>query len=442
MRALLAGFMLVCTAATVQAAEGERPSLAVLVVPAPGVQPGDAAPVRDELHAAAFGHSGAALAWRLVLVAPDGAERSDVGMEEIEKLVAEGKKAYRYLKLDAARTTFQEAAAVLEQAVPVRCNPGTFADMYFYWARARLDSGDDEGAGELLARVQRFDPKAGPDPATMPPNLVATWDLALGGLRARPEVEVAVSVGPGTGTLFVDCFQKPAPATLRGRAGQGLWLGAIVDRGTFRGRFAYPAEPGHTLQVFSGGPGDVNRIQDALQKVSDLGLTVSSLVGNRNEPLDRAARGLGVDALLVAELREIIAGKAVRLGLYLPGRGVVGAIQDVPLRSDGRPEPGRLREAIDALADVARGPSFLVAASTNGTPPPPEAGAVAAGGGETDLREDHREEDRATPWYESWWFWTAAGAVVAGGVVTGVVLGTAGGGSSPSGRVILTIDPL
>ena len=106
-----------------------------------------------------------------------------------------------------------------------------------------LDSGDDEAAQQLLVKVTRFDPKAGPDPATMPPNLVATYDLALDDLRRKPTVRVPVDLGPGQGSLVIDCRGRATPVTVEGAEEQArLWKvrkAALPTVRNFQGRRAF-----------------------------------------------------------------------------------------------------------------------------------------------------------------------------------------------------------
>jgi hypothetical protein len=359
-------------------------------------------------------------------------------------MVEQGKKSYRYLKLPEAQKTFAKASGILERTRPARCDPRVMADLYFYWARARLDSGDQDGASKLLSQIVRFDPRALPDPAIMAPNLVAAYDLALEELKTKPEIRVRVEAVPERGTLFVDCIQRPLPATIKGRAGEPFWLAAMTESGIYRGQFHYPNRSGRRLAVFSGKPGDGKRIRDAWGALSKAGVTLSTLQTTGNEQLDGMASTLGVNTLLVGEVRKGSGGNQLRLGLYLPGRGLTGSPQRVSLGAGGKPDAPKLASALGRLAATLKGPTVLAAsehAKEELTPPPPPDPVTDVGKPAPVLEAENEVKNGPTPWYESWWFWTIAGTVVAGGVTAGVLFATMDTGGSPSGRVILSIQP-
>lgn len=428
-------FVLVLAASPVSAAE--QPRIAVLTIPTATVVPGDLLVAQDALIAEAYSHSGPVLPWQLICFSPPRRLRpDDEVMGEVLRMVEEGKQAYRYLKLPDAQTTFLAAAGMLQRTPLVRCDPKVIADLYFYWARATLDSGDDDAAQKLLVRVTRFDPKAGPDPATMPPNLVATYDIALDDLGKQAAVRVPVEVGPGQGSLVVDCAGKATPATLEGRAGEEFWLAAQIEGGTFRGRFTFQDGPRRKLMVFSGRPGDDARIGDHLESLKKGNVTLSVLK-TKHADLDGLASILDVDVLLLGEIRTTTEGKALYLAPYVPGHGTTADPFVVPLSTDGAPDPDKLSAAFAETVKLMKSPTLLAAvADKKKQEQPPPMEDIAA-----PLRESDEYDGDSPPFYKTWWFWTATGAVVAGAVVTGVLLGTSGGGDGPSGKVILSINP-
>lgn len=415
---------------------GNQPKVAVLALPSASVAPGDLLVVQDALIAEAYSHSGAVLPWWLVAYSPPRRLRPDGEvMGEVGRMVEEGKQAYRYLKLPDAQTTFQAAAGMLQRTPLARCDSKVIADLYFYWARAALDSGDDAGAQKLLARVTRFDPKAGPDPATMPPNLVATYDIALDDLGKQALVRVPVDIGPGQGSLVVDCVKQATPAAVEGRAGEEFWLAARIEGGTFRGRFTFQDGPRRELLIFSGRPGDDARIGDHLAAIEKGNLTLSVLK-TKNADLDGLASILGADLLLLGEIRTTTEGKVLYQAPYVPGHGTAADPFVVPLATDGAPDADKLGAAFAGLVKLMKSPTLLaaVADKKKQDQPPPEEDIAAT------LREPEDEVGSA-PFYRTWWFWTATGVVVAGAVITGVLLGTSSGGDEPSGKVILSINP-
>jgi hypothetical protein len=325
---------------------------------------------------------------------------------------------------------------MLQRTPLARCNPKVIADLYFYWARATLDAGDDMAAQKLLVRVTRFDPKAGPDPATMPPNLVATYDIALDDLGSKALVRVPVEIGPGQGSLVVDCAEKPIPATVEGRAGEEFWLAAQTEGGTFRGRFTFQEGPRRKLIVFSGHPGDDARISDHLGSLKSGNVTLS-LLKTKNADLDGLTTILGVDVLLLGEVRTSLEGKALHLSPYVPGRGTTADPFVVPLSTDGTPDPDKLQAAFAETVKLMKSPTLLsaLAEKRKQDQPPPLEDLTAP------LREPEDENGDSPPFYKTWWFWTATGVVVAGAVVTGVLLGASAAGEEPSGKVILLINP-
>jgi len=412
----------------------DQPKVAVLALPSATVVPGDLLVVQDAMIAEAQTHSGPVLPWQLIAFSPSRQFRPDSEvMDEVGRMVEEGKKSYRYLKLPDAQTTFSAAAGMLQRTPLAKCDPKVIAELYFYWARAALDSGDDEAAQQLLIKVTRFDPKAGPDPATMPPNLVATYDLALDDLRSKPTVRVPVDLGPGQGSLVIDCRGRATPVTVEGAAGEEFWLAANIEGGTFRGRFKFQEGPRRELKIFSGRPGDDARIGDHLAVIKKSNTTLSVLK-KPNAELDGLAAVLGIDVFLLGEVHTTTEGKALYLAPYVPGHGTTADPFVVPLATDGTPDPDKLPAAFAETVRLMKSPTLLAAlAEKKKQDQPPPMEDIAA-----PLRE---EDDDSTPFYQTWWFWTATGAVVAGAVITGVLLGTSGGGEEPSGKVILSINP-
>ena len=405
------------------------------MLPSATVVPGDLLVVQDALVAEAYAHSGPVLPWQLIAFSPPRRFRADSEvMDEVGRMVEEGKKSYRYLKLPDAQTTFLAAAGMLQRTPLAECDPKVIADLYFYWARATLDSGDDDDAQRLLVRVTRFDPKAGPDPATMPPNLVATYDIALDDLGKKAAVRVPVDIGPGQGSLVVDCAPKTTPVTLEGRAGEEFWLAARIEGGTFRSRFTFHEGPRQKLTVFSGRPGDDARVSDHLSAIKKGNVTLS-ILKTQNADLDGLATVLSVDILLLGEVRTTTEGKVLYLAPYVLGHGTTADPFVVPLSTDGTPDVDKLKAAFAETAKLMKSPTLLAAVTEKkkqDQPPPMEDIAAP-------LREF--EDDDSAPFYQTWWFWTATGAVVAGAVITGVLLGTSGGGDEPSGKVILSVNP-
>jgi len=427
--------MVVTVLITPAAFAQDQPRIAVVTLPSAAVVPGDLLVVQDAMIAEAHAHSGPVLPWQLIAFSPPRRFRSDKEvMDEVGRMVEEGKKSYRYLKLPDAQTTFSAAAGMLQRTPLAQCDSKVIAELYYYWARAALDSGDDEAAQQLLIKVTRFDPKAGPDPATMPPNLVATYDLALDDLRRKPTVRVPVDLGPGQGSLVIDCRSRATPATVEGAAGEEFWLAANVEGGTFRGRFKFQEGPRREIKVFGGRPGDDARIGDHLAAIKKGNVNLS-ILKKPNAELDGLAVVLDVDVLLLGEVRTTTEGKALYLATYVPGHGTTSDPFVVPLAADGTPDPDKLPAAFAEIVKLMKSPTLLSAlAEKKKQEKPPPAGDIAA-----PLREE--EDDGSTPFYQTWWFWTATGAVVAGAVITGVLLGTSGGGEEPSGKVILSVNP-
>jgi hypothetical protein len=438
------GLGLVCTLPKASAQEGSDPKLpwmSVLVLPGMDLTDKDRLPVQQELIAGSFGHSGEGLAWQLMAYSPfPQPQKEGEVLIEVGKMIEEGKKSYRYLKLPEAQSVFQAAAKLLGRVPPAQCDRKLMAEMYFYWARTTLDAGEEAGAQALLSQIGRFDPEAGPDPAIMPPNLVAAYDIALEDRRNKPEGRILVEIVPGRGTLFVDCASKPGGVVeIKGASGSDLWVAAQIQGGTYRGTFPFLAGPRRILKIFSSRPEDDARLSGHLTNLGRNNPSIGMLQSGGNPDLDSLAEYLHVDLILVAEIRKATGGKTARLGLYVPGKGVTGAVEEVTLGDDGHLDAKKLSAALGALAKATRSPTLLaaLAQSKTVTPPPPKEIA-------DDLSKDTRDDDEAvgqTPWYMTWWFWTAAGVLVAGAVTTGVVLGTMDTGESPSGEVILTVTP-
>ncbi|MBN2497243.1 MAG: hypothetical protein JXR96_21805 [Deltaproteobacteria bacterium] len=434
--ALLSAALLASGPATAQDAPGKPASpkrLGVLVLPGDQVAMEQRRAIQQALLAEAFLRSGDTLDWQLVAFPSVGSPPDAVGREALTQLIEQGKKHYRYLKLDKAQESFEQAGALLQRMPLAQCQANEMAKMYYYWARAALDSGDDTAAQALLGQVQRFDPKAGPDPATMPPNLVAAYDMALDSRRARKQAKVLLQIKPGKGTLYVDCQSQPVGVVqISGVVGDEFLVAADVEEGSFGSRFALQEGPRRHLEIFSARTGDAVHISLHMLELAKQKVILDAVRGKTQADLDGLARLHGVEVLLVAEPRAQ-EGEVVRLALYVPGRGVIGEPVEVPLGRTGNPDPDVLSGAFDGLAKAIAGPSMLAALA-----PPAEPEPKAIPGKDEGLRDDDREE----PLIETWWFWAAVGggALVVGAVLTGVLVGTSGG-SEPSGEVVLTINP-
>ncbi|HOX46247.1 MAG TPA: hypothetical protein PK668_21770 [Myxococcota bacterium] len=428
-------------------AEDELPRLGVVALPAAGSDEAGRARLEEELLSGALSHSGTGFGWRLLAfsTAPRSADET-AELKELGRLVEAGKKAYRYLKLEEAQKLFETAAGLLGRRPLQGCQAPEAAQLYLYWARAVLDSGDEAGAQALLSQVPRFDPKALPDPALMPPNLVATFDLALDERRGRSRGQVLLQAGPARASLRLDCQAQPGGVVQwNGVSGEALWLTAEVEGGILRLRLTVPDGGRRELTVWSGQPGEGAALR---AQVSALAKAPSPLAGAgpASAALDRVASLTGVRLLL---LGEPVQGGGLRLGLYAPGRGRLGEALEVPAGANGKVDPDGLGVALAELASKARAtgtqvaqPGPVVAAAPAGEPPASDGTAEGSGAPPAALppkdRRAAEDEQPAPPWYETWWFWTAAGGVVAAGLVTGLVLGL-GGSSEPSGDVVISI---
>ncbi len=417
--------------------------LAVLLLPAGDVEPAEQLLVQEAMLSEAFTHSGDELDWLLVAFSsqrPRDAEQRILA--EVERLIEKGKKSYRYMKLQKAEASFEKAAAMLRSRPLTRCDAKKISQMYLYWARSVLDGGEEIGAQALLGQIARFDPKAAPDPAVMPPNLVATFDLALDERRNRPLGKVLFEIGPSAGAIHVNCRPMSAGVVEHtGVAGDELWLAAEVSGGQFCNRFTLAEGARRRLIVFSGQPGDSVLMAERFKALGKRKATLSSIGKRPDDDVDALASITDTRVLLLGEMTETPGGRAVRLGLYVPGRGLVGDPRVVPLTRTSRPDSTSLSAAFDELAKTVKGPTMLAILFPSEPEPRPEALKVddePPGDGRSGNYDDNAG---ATPWYKTWWFWTAAGVAMAGAVATGVALGVSSGEVEPSGKVVLTINP-
>ncbi|MBW1873214.1 MAG: hypothetical protein JRJ19_14180, partial [Deltaproteobacteria bacterium] len=337
--------------------------LAVMVLPGVDLSPTDRMPVQDMLNSYALRHSGDDLDWQLLAYSPLQSPLKEAEiLAEVSRNTKEGKKAYQYLKLPEAQAIFKTVAGALQNLPPAQCDRAQIAEMYLYWARATLDAGDDDRAQELLANIGRFDPESGPDPAVMPPNLVAVYDITLEDVRKKPESKVIVEITPGRGSLFIDCQSKPAGVVeIKGPANSQFWLAAQIESGFFRGSFAFHAGVRRHLKIFSPRQADQSRMADHLLKLGRANPSIGMLKAADNADLDQLAEILHVDIILAAEIRKSTDGKVVRLGLYVPAKGIVGTVHDVKLNSAGSLDEVALSNTMKTLAKLMKSPTLLAA---------------------------------------------------------------------------------
>jgi hypothetical protein len=393
--------------------------VAVITLPSNDVKTDEQARIQDALLDQALAHSGPDLDWQLVAFSPPRYSPPEQGIQaDLKKSLETGKQEYRYLKLPEALSTFKNLFQRLRTDPPAKCDPATVAELFLYWARATLDNGDETLAQKLLGEILRFDPKASPDPAVMAPNVVASFDSASEYRKHKPQTEMSLEVGPGQGSLFVDCNAKPAGSVeITGVVGDELWLAAEIERGTFRAPFTFREGPKRRLKVWSGYPKDLSMISEHFGIISRTPPTLGEL-SSSNVNLDAIASILNVQILLLGKAGISPTGKKVDVALYVPGKGVQGAPTEVAIDENGEPKTDSLGNAINQLAENAKNPTLLALLTPLIQPSPRDKGAK------------HKGSEKATPWYKTWWFWTAVGAVVVVAVVTGAVVGTRNSGSS------------
>ncbi len=390
--------------------------VAVITLPGSDIKAEEQARIQDALLDQALAHSGANLSWRLIAFSPPRYSLPEQEIQaDLKRNLETGKQAYRYLKLPEALSTFKNLSKSLSIDPPAKCDPATVAELYLYWARATLDNGDETLAQKLLGEILRFDPKASPDPAVMAPNVVASFDIASEYRRHKPQTTMSLEVGPGQGTLFVDCNAKPAGVVeISGVVGDELWLTAEIERGTFRAPFTFREGPKRQLKVWSGHPKDLSTITEHFKVISRSPPTLSNLSSN-NVNLDAIAYILNVQILLLGKAGISPTGKKVDVALYVPGKGVQGAPIEVAIDENGEPKSEPLGNAFSQLAENVKNPAVL---------------ALLTPLRQTSPDFEATKRKTSTPWYKTWWVWTAVGAVVVIVVVTGAVVGTKNSGSS------------
>ncbi len=411
------------------------------------VLPGDDKPrealVQQEMLDEAFQKSGDDLPWILLAfqrITPE-LTQGDVS-EMLDVLMKKGKKAYQYMKLAKAQKYFAKATTLMRKRPLTRCNPEQPAEMYLYWARSVLDAGDETKAQHLLEQIQRFDKDAEPDPAVMPPKLVATFDLASDERASKPIGKTLLEIGPSQGTIVVNCKRMP-PGVVEytGVAGDELWIAAEITGGTFASTFTLPAGKRRQITIFSGQENDPLTISRRLLSLSRRMPSLETLRTRPDSDLDRLAGNLGVKALLLGQIKN--RGSAVLYtGLYIPSKGLVSDPSMVPMNPSGKPDAKKLAEAFSSMAAAMASPSVMAALN------PPEqkdehelVEKAATTSTPKELTDKNSDENKgSTAWYKTWWFWTATGVVLAGAVTTGLVLGLSNSAPEPSGKVVLTIS--
>ncbi len=413
----------------------------VAVIVLPGDDKPNEALVQQKMLDAAFQKSGDGLAWILVAfqrVTPELTQQ-DV-TEQVKSLDEKGKKAYQYMKLKEAKKYFSKAAALMRARPLTRCNPEQPAKMYLYWARSVLDAGDDSTAQKLLGQIQRFDPDAEPDPAIMPPKLVATFDLATNERGSKPRGKLLLEIGPNPGTIVVNCRRMPPGVVeFSGVEGDELWIAAEISGGSFASSFTLPGGKRRQLTIFSGRHDDPLTISRRLLSLNRRMVSLRDLHDRPDSDLDRLAGDLGVDVLLLGQLKNDKGSGLLYTGLYVPSKGLNSDPILVPMSPSGNPVAGELLAAFDTMANQIRSPSVLAALAHTENKDVVEQAATSP----IPKQVKHRtkgDKDGGPKWYHTWWFWTATGAVIAGAVTTGLVLGLSGNSTEPSGKVVLTIS--
>ncbi len=412
-----------------QAQETKANTVSAVVVPAAGMRANERINLQKQLFSSALRHSHSSGPWQLLIFAPGPDEQSEAEqLTEVAGVIEKGKNQYRYLQLEEAGKSFAQAQAMLENSPPAGCNRKQIADLYLYWARTTLDMGDEAEARRLLQQIPRFDPAAAPDPATMPPTLVATFDIALEDYRAKGESSLILGCGPAQARITADCVEQPTGVVeVKGREGQSLWLAA--ESGGTVARLKVDMEKGERRSLFIFAPrmGEEKLLRQALYDLREGVSPLENLKVAKSPALDKLAAHLEVDLLQVAEVRDKGAERVLRIGLYVPGHGLQGSIYEVALDLSFNLDSIALASAQLDMASTAVSPTLLARLAK----PQPTVGEVAK-------PPEKEEEEESAAWYKSWWFWTAVGVLVAGGVAGGVAAALTAG-DSPSGKVIITV---
>lgn len=438
----------------------EPPRLAVIIVPRPVEQ--RQRELQAAVQAAAYAHSPN---WRLVLhrFPSLSADRREA-QASLRRQIEESIKAYRYLKLEEAKAGFEAVFRALHAEPGLATDAALMEQMFLYWTRAVLDSGDEIGAQSLLGQILRFNPESVPDPAVMPPKLVALYELAAEERRVRPRGSVLIEAGPSSAALFTDCHLQPAGLVeVRGIIGDELFVAADVSGGRFGSILEFKPGPRRHIVIHSGQPGDENLIRKQMGGLRELRLEA---LASPDAALDTLSKLLGAQVLLIG---EEVPGKALLLQVYWPESGPSDAPRRIELTAAGQPDPSSISTAMPSLSEaVSIGPRTPQAVGTAEAPlavappsavaPPAEDLPAAAGllqrnpegvaapeaisAVETTagLESAESKSDKPSLWYNTWWFWTAASALIAGSLTTGLVLGLPPNVQS-SGQVVLTVGP-
>ncbi len=332
----------------------------VITLPASDLRSDEQARIQDALLDQALAHSGPNLAWQLVTFSPPRYAQHELDiLGDLKKNLEAGKQTYRYLKLAETISTFKNEFHRLKADPPAKCDPATMAELILYWARATLDNGDEASAQKLLEEILRFDPKAGPDPAVMAPKVVASFDMASEYRQHKPRTAVSLVVGPGRGSLFVDCIAKPdGEIDISGVIGEEFWLAAEIEHGTFRAPFTFREGPKRRLKVWSGQPNDPLMIIEHFRVIARTPPTLGEL-SSSNVNLDAIASILNVQILLLAKTGISSTSKKIDVALYVPTKGVQGTPIEVGIDENGEPKSDSLGNALSQLADNAKNPALL-----------------------------------------------------------------------------------
>lgn len=390
----------------------------------------------------AYQQSGDELPWILVAFQRITPELTQGDVADMTAgLVKKGKKAYQYMKLAEAQRYFEKAASLMRKRPLTRCAPDQPAQMYLYWARAVLDGGDEARAQQLLEQVQRFDPKASPDPAVMPPKLVATFDIASDERGNKPEAKTLLEIGPNPGTIVVNCRRMPPGVVeFKGVAGDELWIAAEIAGGTFASAFVLPGGKRRQIIIFSGQQNEPLAISRRILSLSRRMVSMGDLRSRSDSDLDRLANKLGVQALLLGQLKTRDGTTELFTGLYIPSKGLQSDPIGVPVDKSGAPIEQKLSLAFSSMGKQMSSPSVMAALAGKEKTTKPDAIKKAATTPPPKQIKADGVKSESPAWYRTWWFWTATGVVVAGAVTTGLVLGLRDTATDPSGKVVLTIS--
>lgn len=439
---VLAGLLLGSALCSKSLAQGPRPQVTVLPMPAREVPPPDqdlilanlAVHLRQQYRVQVL--SGRAVGRAIWGTLGSGIEEST---EAFAKKLAAAKQAYQKLQIDRARRLLAEARQPLPICGPEIRDPQQFVDLHLYTGLTHLAEGKSAQAEAEFRQAVSMDNQAQLSPKRFPPDVIQAFGKARKQILSGNPTAVQFLSKPEGAAVYLDgkrVGQTPARVPIYPghhfirleKEGHSPWTLNLPDGvapGAIRARMVplWTGEPPEDLVATAIATEDLTEsVRARLRLMSGYYQADAFLLVTMNRDSGQTHLGL---RLFVVDPEIVTRARLFNLGARPADypKKIQGIVATFKALGQARARSGGPLVAAPAPAEPERPtaaplPEWAAPPIDRSTPhqSPPAAVAVPIDERRAPVPIDEQTEDNSpsTAWYKSWWFWTLTGALVAG----------------------------